>query len=1029
MTKTYNTRVKVPTTTLSAVEASSMTMRTNDDVLSNPGGERGKSGRSMFDRDSNKAVSQPINCKDITNVSFQNVRTIREQHKRIEIANLFNTNKINIMGIADHKIVHSDENILTERLDNCTLITSSAWRNSNNAASGGVGLIVSKAVESALCNVETINERIICAHFNGNPTTSIVVHYSPTEGSVDAEEHYANLANVVNSLPKHNIILLIGDFNAHIGKTSAKHTYHETTNNNGKLLLELANETNMIITNTNFQKRRGKLWTFISDMSGAKSQIDYILVNHKWKNSVKNVEAYSSFSSIGSDHRVITARLKLSLRTCKTPAMRTPYDWEVLRGDSNLQQLYTVKVQNRYTELCTESANDATNTYQHLIKANEEAAKTYIPIKKRTKRKNTATDPRIVIPRQRVNDAFTRFELDPSNDNQEALQREKEALKSSYDRAREEELESMIKQVENADARAQHAQSWKLINQISGRKSTKKGVIKGNSKEDRINSWYQHFSQLLGTEPNVPDSSVNEDIPPIFENLNIESGAFTMDEYQEVKMKIRTGKLPGGDDIPSEVLKYCDLDTIVLKYANMLLIDGEKPQQWSDINLIPLPKAGDLGYTTNYRGIALSQVIAKMVNKMLLNRIQPTLDPHLRPNQNGFRPKRSTTAHILGLRRIIEGVTRNHLKAAILFVDFSKAFDSVHRGKMLKILKAYGIPVQIVTAIDKLYQGTRARVITPDGETDYFDILAGVLQGDTLAPYLFAIVVDYVMRKAISGREEELGFTIRPRRSRRNPSVNVTDLDFADDIALLSNEIHQAQELLKRVETEAAHVGLHVNAKKTQVMVFNQDEPSNITSIGGGKIKEVDNFKYLGGWMKSSDIDIKIRKALAWVACHKLRSVWSSSLKKAIKIRLFLCTVESVLLYNSSTWTLTKQSEKSLNGTYTRMLRMALNVSWKNHMTNQELYGDLPKVSEKIAARRLRLAGHCVRHQEEIASNLVLWEPAGGRVNRGRKPTDYIDVIKRDTGLNNIAEIKTAMQDRDVWKGFVKAVRSGDRHK
>ena len=100
---------------------------------------------------------------------------------------------------------------------------------------------------------------------------------------------------------------------------------------------------------------------------------------------------------------------------------------------------------------------------------------------------------------------------------------------------------------------------------------------------------------------------------------------------------------------------------------------------------------------------------------MLLLRIQPKLDPLLRPNQNGFRPKRSTMAHILALRRLIENVKRKNLKSVILFVDFSKAFDSVHRGKMLRILKAYGIPDQLVSAIDKLYEGTRAKVISPDG--------------------------------------------------------------------------------------------------------------------------------------------------------------------------------------------------------------------------------------------------------------------------------------------------------------------------
>ena len=388
-------------------------------------------------------------------------------------------------------------------------------------------------------------------------------------------------------------------------------------------------------------------------------------------------------------------------------------------------------------------------------------------------------------------------------------------------------------------------------------------------------------------------------------------------------------------------VKYCDLDETMLSYANRLLIDNQKPQQWSDIYLIPIPKSGDLGNTTNYRRIALSSVVEKLVNRMLLNRIQPKLDPLLRPNQNGFPPRRSTTAHILALRRIIEGVKRNNLKSVFLFVDFNKAFNSIHRGKMMKILRAYGIPEQLVNAISKLYEETQAKVLSPDGETDYFEILAGVLQGDTLAPYLFAIVIDYVMRRAIGDKAHELGFTLYPRKSRRVHSVNVTDLCFADDIALLANKYQQAQELLRLVETEAAKVGLHVNGSKTKLMSFNQDEPSNVTTTSGYKLKEVDNFKYLGGWMKSTEDDIKVRKALAWTVCHKLRKVWTSSLKRSIKVGLFIATVESVLLYNSNTWTLTKQMEKRLDGVYTWMVRMAMNVSWKQHMTYEELYGDL----------------------------------------------------------------------------------------
>ena len=80
-------------------------------------------------------------------------------------------------------------------------------------------------------------------------------------------------------------------------------------------------------------------------------------------------------------------------------------------------------------------------------------------------------------------------------------------------------------------------------------------------------------------------------------------------------------------------------------------------------------------------------------------------------------------------------------------------------------------------------------------------------------------------------------------------------------------------------------------------------------------------------------------------------------------------------------------------------------------------------------ARRLKLAGHLMRHPEEMASSIVLWQPSIGTTNRGRKAVDYIDLLKRDTCLDNIAELQTAMYDRQVWRDFVNAARSGDRPK
>ena len=281
------------------------------------------------------------------------------------------------------------------------------------------------------------------------------------------------------------------------------------------------------------------------------------------------------------------------------------------------------------------------------------------------------------------------------------------------------------------------------------------------------------------------------------------------------------------------------------------------------------------------------------------------------------------------------------------------------------------------------------------------------------------IVLDYVLRNTFGGREEELGFQLHRRRSSRVPAVHITDLDFADDLAVLVEDMDQAQRALNLLEQEAAKVGLVCNAKKTELQAFNQTSPTNIKSLDGQKIKEVENFKYLGAWTENFEKDIKIRKALAWNACNKLEKIWTSKLSRNLKIRLFVATVESVLLYNSETWTLTKALSSRIDGCYTRLLRKALNVSWKERRTNALLYQNLPKVTTKIKQRRMRLAGHCIRHTEEMAHNLVLWEPTEGKRNRGKPKTSYIDTLLLDADAHNTSELRMAMLERDGWRAIV----------
>ena len=162
---------------------------------------------------------------------------------------------------------------------------------------------------------------------------------------------------------------------------------------------------------------------------------------------------------------------------------------------------------------------------------------------------------------------------------------------------------------------------------------------------------------------------------------------------------------------------------------------------------------------------------------------------------------------------------------------------------MEQILLAYDLLKEIVAAIMMLYRNTKVKVRSPDGHTDCFDIVVGVLQGDTLAPYLFIICRHYGLRTS-TDKIKENGFKLTKERSRRYPTRTITDADYADDIALLANAPAQAETQLYISERAAVGISLHVNVHKTEYVCFNQR--GDISTLNSSSVKLVDKFTYLG---------------------------------------------------------------------------------------------------------------------------------------------------------------------------------------
>ena len=229
----------------------------------------------------------------------------------------------------------------------------SAWKNYLNATVRGVGMLIGPRALKTLNSIEKIQHRMMAATFNGNPRAPIISCYSPTNVSEETEldAFYDELSSLVRSIPKHNLLVIGGDMNAQIGKNgNNKYSLHNTSDRNGQHLTDFMIEKRLTCLNKNCQKREGELWTY-TYVNNSKAQIDYVFIIKKWKNSAMNCEAYSSFEGVSSYHRIVTAKIRLSLRKTATQTATTKHYDRALLNNRDIRDKYVLEWRNRFETL------------------------------------------------------------------------------------------------------------------------------------------------------------------------------------------------------------------------------------------------------------------------------------------------------------------------------------------------------------------------------------------------------------------------------------------------------------------------------------------------------------------------------------------------------------------------------------------------------------------------------------------------------------------------------------------------------
>ena len=563
--------------------------------------------RAPIEKSTTGSKTKLLKCKRSILISTFNVRTLSPISQIPELVASAISQKIDIICIQEHRIFHNNFPLMYHDLERkWTLITSSATKNSGNCTIGGVGLLLSPLALESLNSVEKISSRIVIASFNGNPALTVIASYSPTNvtDEQDVIDFYDELSPCVRSVPKHNVLIIGGDMNAHLGRDKAQHkfSYHERTNRNGEHLQTFLMENKLVCLNTRFQKRIGKKWTH-THPNGYKSQIDFLFINKKWTNSCHNCEAYNSFYGVSSDHRITSVRICLSLRKNKIKKATKPcYDWSQLSKNPDIKNAYTIEVQNRFDALQLSEQDPTPNsTYENFIQSHQIAAEKFIPLRPKIKSLAPWENDIVTLKREKLKTLTKQISKYPTRQSQRAKDKALKELNETYLEEQQKYIQTQIDKINDASANQQSSLAWKIVNNISGRKKSPKSKLKAKTQSERIELWKNHFQSLLGNEPSVNDQPMEN----IIENeLDICTNDFTMDELVKVLKKCKNRKAAGLDDIPPEVWKTENFNEILLQCCNSVYHQNEI-EIWKKGCIYPSLKRETLASLTTIEGLHL----------------------------------------------------------------------------------------------------------------------------------------------------------------------------------------------------------------------------------------------------------------------------------------------------------------------------------------------------------------------------------------------------------------------------------------
>ena len=888
----------------------------------------------------------------------------------------------------------------------------------------GVAFLVRKEITGCVISCTPINSRIIMIRISGKPKNiSIIQAYAPTTEHEDeeVEQFYDQIEETIKTIPKKDILIIQGDWNAKVGPdayeqwagTTGKFGIGET-NERGLRLLQFARSHRLTLANTLFPHKTSRRTTWHAPNGQVHNQIDFIMTPCRFKSSINKAKTRTyPGADIGSDHDLVLLVMKLKLRKqYQANNPRIKFNLDKLK-DPEVEAVFQAQLGGRFAalNLFDSSVDELADSFKEVVLDTAEK----VLGRQRKKIQPWVSDEILDLCDER---RALKGEKHSSPAAAELYRRANRQVRKKMTEAKEEWIARQCDAIEKGMEQGNSKQAYDTLKKLTKTQQNRTTVIENNegmllTESTAVLKRWTEYSEELYNYPLQPDTSLlntgtaaqaSEPLPVLKE------------EVEQAVRKLKGGKSPGVDNIPAELLKHGGVEStkVLTTLCQKIWDTKEWPKEWTQSLIVPLPKKGNLRQCKNYRTISLISHPSKVMLRVILNRLTQQAEELLAEEQAGFRAGRSTVEQIFNCRLIIEKHLQHQKDLYHNFIDFKKAFDRVWHEGLWHVLRSFGIEEGLVQLIQALYNSACSAVLINNQVGDYFRTTVGVRQGCLLSPILFNLYLENIMREALEDFHTTISVGGRP----------ICNLRFADDIDLLGGSNEELQELTDRLVDRADAYGMEVSSEKSKAMLNSSTSTTVTITMNGEELEQVESFKYLGSTLTAdgrSTAEVKIRLAVAMSAMSGLSRVWKSKdISFISKMKLFKTLVLSILLYGCESWTLTADLEKRIQAFENKCFRRLLQIPWFEHKTNvfvQEQVAALAGPQEPLLAvvkrRKLTWFGHVTRHNS-LSKTILQGTIEGGR-RRGRQRKSWMEDVKNWTNLD-MPQLLTQAMDRSRWR-------------